>query len=116
MLELVKPWPRLLPGIPLPAPLAMGWSIVAVEYHYSDQRTAHCENEGSRELAVPVNWRNLELATVLTTHSLIPPLSSVACPIYQVLAPATSTGFGTICPRIGTGALERSPPTPTRTA
>jgi len=24
---------------------------VAVEYHYSDQRTAHCENERSRELA-----------------------------------------------------------------
>ena len=40
VLELVKPWPRLLPGIPPPAPLAMGWSTVAVWYHYSDQTHA----------------------------------------------------------------------------
>ena len=26
----------------------MGWSTVAVGYHYSDQRTTHCENERSR--------------------------------------------------------------------
>ena len=48
VLELVKPWPRLLPGIPPPAPLAMGWSTVAVGYHCSDQRTTHRENERSR--------------------------------------------------------------------
>ena len=52
----VKPWPRLLPqGSPLqlqlPWPWDGRWSTVAVEYHYSDQRTAHCENERSRELA-----------------------------------------------------------------
>ena len=32
-------------------PLAMKRSTVAVEYHYSDQRTTHCENERSRTLA-----------------------------------------------------------------
>ena len=40
---------RLLPGYPpSSSPVAMGWSTVAVEYHYSDQRTAHTENERSR--------------------------------------------------------------------
>ena len=50
MLELVKPWPRQLPGwqgspfqLPYGYALAMGWSTVAVGYHYSDQRTTHCE-------------------------------------------------------------------------
>ena len=52
VLELVKPWPRLLPGIPPPAPLAMGWSTVTVEYHYIDQRTAHCD---SVRMDVPVH-------------------------------------------------------------
>ena len=44
------------------------WSTVAVGYHYSDQRTAHCENERSRALAtytvlILSQWRGVERAT-----------------------------------------------------
>ena len=35
---LVEPWPRSLPGMPPPGPLAMGWPTVAVKYRYSSKR------------------------------------------------------------------------------
>ena len=48
VLGLVEPWPRPLPGMPPPAPLAMGWPTVAVKYRYSSNATVLTENEDSR--------------------------------------------------------------------
>ena len=48
VLGLVEPWPRPLPGMPPPAPLAMGWPTVAVKYRYSSNATVLTENERSR--------------------------------------------------------------------
>ena len=47
--ELVKPWPRLLPGMHPPARLAMGWPTVSVVTHTQP----HCENERSTERLLP---------------------------------------------------------------
>ena len=50
VLGLVEPWPRSLPGMPPPAPLAMGWPTVALKYRYSSNATVLTENERSRTL------------------------------------------------------------------
>ena len=50
VLGLVEPWPRSLPGMPPPAPLAMGWPTVAVKYRYTSNATVLTENERSRTL------------------------------------------------------------------